>query len=66
MQEYFGDFREVSFHPRDMCSGKLMVEEASGIVTNFKNEPIDAFSPEMVATNGKIHDQILEVLQRSE
>ena len=62
----FEGFWEVSLHPWDMCAGKLMVEEAGGIVTNFKNEPIDVFSPQMLATNGKIHDQILEVLQRSE
>ena len=62
----FEGFWEVHLHPWDLCAGKLLVEEAGGIVTNFKNEPIDVFSPQMVATNRKIHDQILEVLQRSE
>ncbi len=62
----FEGFWEVSLHPWDLCAGKLLVEEAGGIVTNFKNEPIDVFSPQMVASNGKIHDQLLEVLRKSE
>jgi len=58
----FDGFWEVSLNPWDMCAGKLLVEEAGGIVTNFNGEEIDIFSKQILATNGKIHQQMINIL----
>ncbi|MBU0561220.1 MAG: inositol monophosphatase [Bacteroidetes bacterium] len=58
----FDGFWEVHLNPWDVCAGKLIVEEAGGIVTNFKNEKTDIFSSQMLATNGKVHNKMLEIL----
>jgi myo-inositol-1(or 4)-monophosphatase len=38
------------------------VEEAGGKITDFKGFPTDIYSKEIVASNGKIHDEMIEVL----
>lgn len=51
--------------PEDIAAAMLIVESAGGRVTNLKGERYRVFSREpMVATNGKIHDKLLEVLNR--
>lgn len=59
----FEGYWEVSLHPWDMCAGKLIVEEAGGVVTNFKNEPINIYSKQILASNGYIHNEMLEILK---
>lgn len=59
----FDGYWEVSLQPWDMCAGKLIVEEAGGIVTNFKNEKLDIFSKQILASNGNIHKEMLEILK---
>jgi myo-inositol-1(or 4)-monophosphatase len=58
----FDGFWEVYLHPWDICAGKLILEEAGGIVTGFKGETIDIFSNKIMATNKHIHDQMVEVI----
>ncbi len=58
----FDGFWEVYLNPWDIAAGKLIVEEAGGMVTNFKNEPHDLAEKQLLATNGKIHDKMLELL----
>jgi myo-inositol-1(or 4)-monophosphatase len=58
----FDGFWEVHLHPWDICAGKLMVEEADGKVTNFNGEQIDIFSKQILATNGKIDKEMMEIL----
>ncbi|HET54647.1 MAG TPA: inositol monophosphatase [Ignavibacteria bacterium] len=58
----FDGFWEMNLHPWDMCAGKLIVEEAGGLVTNFTGKDIDIFSKEILATNGRIHSQMREIL----
>lgn len=58
----FDGFWEVYLNPWDMAAGKLIVEEAGGMVTNFNNEPLDLAGKQILATNGKIHDKMLELL----
>ena len=60
----FDGYWEVSLHPWDMCAGKLIVEEAGGVVTNFKNEKMDIYSKQILATNGKIQKDMLEILNK--
>jgi len=58
----FDGFWEVHLHPWDLAAGKLIVEEAGGIVTDFANNPIDIYSKQILATNGIIHGKMLELL----
>jgi myo-inositol-1(or 4)-monophosphatase len=36
-----------------------MVEEAGGVVSDFKGETYSPYQPHIVATNGKIHQELL-------
>lgn len=58
----FDGFWEVHLNPWDLCAGKLIVEEAGGLVTNLKGESIDIFSKEILATNAKVHEQMVKEL----
>lgn len=58
----FDGFWEVSLHPWDICAGKLIVEEAGGLVTNFDNNPINIYSKQILATNKSVHQKMIEVL----
>lgn len=61
-QGIFEGFWEVHLQPWDMCAGILLVEEAGGKVTNFNDEPINIFSKQILATNGKVHNDMLDIL----
>lgn len=60
----FDGFWEVSLHPWDLCAGKLIVEEAGGLVTNFEGKPIDIYSKQILASNSFIHQKMIEVMKR--
>lgn len=59
----FDGFWEVSLHPWDLCAGKLIVEEAGGKVTDFNGNEIDVFAQQILASNKKIHQQIIDGLK---
>jgi myo-inositol-1(or 4)-monophosphatase len=58
----FDGFWEVELHPWDCAAGFLIVREAGGKVTDFSGAHSSIYCPEVVASNGLIHDQIIEVL----
>lgn len=60
----FDGFWEVYLHPWDMCAGKLIVEEAGGLVTGFEGEEIDIYTHRILATNGQIHERMMEFLKK--
>lgn len=60
----FDGYWEIDQSPWDIAAGGLMVEEAGGRMSNFHGESFDIFGGETVASNGKIHDQILRVLAK--
>lgn len=60
----FDGFWEVSLNPWDMAAGVLFVEEAGGKFTNFKGFPSDIYTPNVLATNGLIHQHMVDVLRR--
>ena len=62
-QGVFEGFWEVSLNPWDICAGKLLVEEAGGIVTDFNNNSINIDSKQILATNKFVHQEMLEILQ---
>ncbi|TET66721.1 MAG: inositol monophosphatase [Candidatus Zixiibacteriota bacterium] len=59
----FDGFWEFKLGAWDIAAGCLLVEEAGGRVTNFKGRRVDLFTGEVLASNGKIHDQMLKVLK---
>lgn len=60
----FDGYWEVSLHPWDMCAGQLLVEEAGGVVTNFQNEKMNIYSKQILATNGFVHNKMIEILNK--
>lgn len=54
---------ELRLGPWDAAAGALMVEEAGGRVTNLAGGPLDLERPAVVASNGRIHDEMLRVLK---
>jgi len=58
----FDGFWEVYLHPWDVCAGKLLVEEAGGMVTDFDGTPMNIFNEQILASNGKVHPEMLRVL----
>ncbi len=62
----FDGFWEVYLNSWDMAAGKLIIEEAGGLVTDFSGKKIDIFSNQILASNGRVHNSMLEILKRSE
>jgi len=59
----FDGFWEMELHPWDTAAGVLIVEEAGGAVTDFKGTAFNPFMRQVVASNSKIHSQMLHVLR---
>src|SRR5674476_1136049 len=55
----FDGFYEHQLFAWDSAAGFLMVEEAGGKVTDFKGNYYSPYQPHLVATNGKIHAELL-------
>lgn len=55
----------VSLHPWDCAGGVLIVQEAGGRVTNFDQSEFDLYTPDLVASNGLIHDSLASELEDS-
>lgn len=58
----FDGFWEVTLNPWDMAAGSVIVREAGGRVTNFRGKPLSIYGEELVASNGRIHDPMLQLL----
>ena len=58
----FDGFYEHKLQAWDSAAGFLMVEEAGGKVTDLKGNDYSPYQPGIIATNGKIHDQLLHVI----
>ncbi len=54
---------ELRVGPWDAAAGALMVEEAGGRVTDLAGHRLDLNEPKIVASNGRIHDEMLRVLK---
>jgi len=58
----FDAFWEMSLNSWDMAAGVLMVDEAGGTVTNLQGQEFSVYKDTIVASNGVIHEAMLEVL----
>jgi myo-inositol-1(or 4)-monophosphatase len=56
----FDGFYEHKLQAWDSAAGFLIVEEAGGKVTDFNGEHYSLYQPHILATNGKIHDELLK------
>ena len=56
-------FWEVRLNPWDVAAGALIVEEAGGRVTGMDGSPFDAAAAHLVASNGRVHDEMLTVIR---
>jgi myo-inositol-1(or 4)-monophosphatase len=55
----FDGFYEHKLQAWDSAAGFLIVEEAGGKVTDYNGEPYSPYQPHILATNAKIHDELL-------
>lgn len=58
----FDGFWEQNLKPWDTAAGTLIAREAGGLVTDFSNRAYSVDKNEILATNGKIHEQLLHLL----
>ena len=59
----FDGFYEHKLAAWDSAAGFLIVEEAGGKVTDFKGDYYSPYQPHILATNGHIHDELLNYVQ---
>src|SRR5690348_4460123 len=55
-------FWEVSLNPWDVAAGSLLLTEAGGTITNMQGEPWNIYTPSLIASNGKIHGEMLKTI----
>jgi myo-inositol-1(or 4)-monophosphatase len=53
-------FFEIGLKPWDVAAGELIVREAGGKMSDYKGNPFTINSRTLVATNGKIHNKLIE------
>ena len=61
----FDGYWELRLKPWDVAAGSLIVEEAGGMVTAFDGGPFTIYSDNIVASNGRIHREMIQVLSGS-
>jgi myo-inositol-1(or 4)-monophosphatase len=55
-------FWELKLFPWDVAAGSLIVTEAGGLVTDFAGTPFSIYSDKILASNGLVHQAMIEVL----
>jgi myo-inositol-1(or 4)-monophosphatase len=61
----FDGFWELKLMPWDMAAGCLLVEEAGGQITDISGGSWSVLSPHLVVSNGRIHEQMINVFRRA-
>ncbi len=56
-------FWEPGLNPWDVAAGSLLVEEAGGRMTDMTGAPFQLNCSDVLATNGRIHDEMVRALQ---
>jgi myo-inositol-1(or 4)-monophosphatase len=59
----FDGFWELKLKPWDMAAGAVIVREAGGRLSDFEGGEFSVLGQEMLASNGLIHDAMIEVLR---
>jgi myo-inositol-1(or 4)-monophosphatase len=58
----FDGFWELNLSPWDMAAGGLIVTEAGGRVSDFTGGQFSPYHPEIIASNGLIHDSMIDII----
>lgn len=58
----FDGFWELKLHPWDTAAAMLIVKQAGGKVTDFRGGTYSIYSENLLASNGGIHRQMMQVL----
>jgi len=58
----YDGFWELNLSPWDTAAGTLIVTEAGGRISDFAGGGFSNYKPEVVASNGLIHDRMIDVL----
>jgi len=59
----FDIYWERALKPWDIAAGALVVSEAGGRLSGYDSSPADPRTGELVATNGLLHEQALELIR---
>jgi len=59
----FDAFYEHKLEAWDSAAGYLIVEEAGGKVTDFNGNKFSPYQPHLLASNGKIHKDVLAIIR---
>jgi len=58
----FDGFWEFKLRPWDVAAASLMISEAGGKVTDFQGRPFNIYSEEILASNGIVHQEMLQAI----
>jgi myo-inositol-1(or 4)-monophosphatase len=58
----FDGYWEQNLNPWDTAAGAVIATEAQAVITTFSNKPYTVDQEEILVTNGKIHQEMLELL----
>lgn len=61
----FDGFWEVRLNPWDMAAGSVIAREAGGRLTDFGGNDLSIYGQELVASNGRIHEAMLALLNQA-
>jgi len=61
----FDGFWELKLHAWDTAAGSLILTEAGGKLSDFSGKPYSIYDSELLASNGKIHREMIDVLQKT-
>jgi len=59
----FDGFWETKLQPWDIAAGALIVAEAGGVVTTVEGGPFGSRAGSVLASNGRVHARMLEVIR---
>ena len=62
---YFDGFWEVNLNAWDVAAGYLIAKEAGAVITDFFGKDYSIYNRQILTTNGKIHSEMIEVLQKA-
>ena len=62
----FEGFYEFNLKPWDICAGSIIAEEAGAKVTDWNNKELPFSGERILATNGKIHQEMVTILDSQE
>jgi myo-inositol-1(or 4)-monophosphatase len=59
----FDGYWEFKLKPWDVAAGSLILAEAGGRITDFQGKPFSIYESETLASNGKIHTEMLRAIK---